>query len=256
MNINTDANQIVTLLAPLKMVLTLDEELKEASFGTRTDEMIPDLYKGIRVDAIHYAYPGGRSLFNGLSALFPAGKMSGIVGPSGSGKTTLIDLVAGLLKPRTGNIFIDDKPLDDDIMPAWKSSIGYLPQDAFFIDGTIRENLVWDSSQRFTDEEIWEALKSVNADELVRMQKDELDTIIVNHQYFFSGGERQRLALARILLRKPRVLLLDEATSSLDEENEKQIMEVLRSLKGQVTILFVTHRTSILPWCDEIVRLD
>ena len=86
--------------------------------------------------------------------------------------------------------------------------------------------------------------------------KKGLDEEIVNYQFHFSGGERQRLALARVLLRQPKILLLDEATSSLDENNEKQIMDLLAELKTKITILFVTHRTSVLPWCDKIIQID
>lgn len=254
-NINTDANQIVTLIAPVKLVMKLDEQLPDASFGTQSDQMINDLRQGISMEHISFAYPASTPLFTNFAATIPAGKLTAIVGPSGIGKTTLIDLVAGLQKPASGTIHIDGHALDDELMPRWKNSIGYLPQDAFFIDGSIRENLVWDS-ENISDEEIWDTLEKVNATKLIRRLDRGLDTMIVNHQYYFSGGERQRLALARILLRKPKILILDEATSSLDAENEKIIMEVLQALKGNVTILFVTHRTSILPWCDEIIRLD
>jgi len=131
-----------------------------------------------------------------------------------------------------------------------------LPQDPFFIDGTIKENLVWDSSEKIQDDLIWETLKQVNAEALIRKQVNGLDTYLANYQYYFSGGERQRLALARVLLRKPQLLILDEATSSLDPENEKIIMEVLETLKEKTTILFVSHRTSIVSYFDKILRME
>ena len=139
-------------------------------------------------------------------------------------------------------------------MPGWKAGLGYLPQDPFFIDGTLRENLVWDSGERdsnsrggagdraggggasghgggVSDDEIMTVLEQVNAAHLVKRFSKGLDAYIVNYHTAFSGGECQRLALARVLLRRPSVLLLDEATSSLDAENEAIVMEVLSKLK-------------------------
>ena len=162
------------------------------------------------------------------------------------GRQRLLDLIAGLQKPDAGIILIDGNPLNDDLMHGWKAELGYLPQDSFFIDGTLRENLVWDSGSGITDEEILDVLGQVNATHLVKRFRKGLDAFIVNYPFTFSGGECQRLALARVLLRKPSLLLLDEATSSLDAENETVIMEVIAKLKGKITIVFVTHRESLL----------
>jgi ATP-binding cassette subfamily C protein len=177
------------------------------------------------------------------------------VGQSGRGKTTLIDLIAGLQKPAAGRILIDGVMLDEDMLPRWKAGLGYLPQDPFFIDGTLRENLVWDSGSGISDEEIMTVLGQVNAAHLVARFRKGLDAFLVNWHTSFSGGECQRLALARVLLRRPSVLLLDEATSSLDAENEATVMEVLARLKERVTIVFVTHRESVTRWFDEVIKI-
>ena len=187
------------------------------------------------------------------------------MGQSGRGKTTLIDLIAGLQKPAAGRILIDGVVLDDELLPRWKAGLGYLPQDPFFIDGTLRENLVWDSGGRgdrvngsgggITDEEILEVLEQVNAAHLLKRFRKGLDAFVVNWHTSFSGGECQRLALARVLLRRPSVLLLDEATSSLDVENEAIVMEVLAGLKEKITIVFVTHRESVTRWFDEVIKI-
>ncbi len=164
----------------------------------------------------------------------------------------------------------------------WKAGLGYLPQDPFFIDGTLRENLVWDSGGRgdqdrsngdavtqdsggggdqvrdgsgISDEEIMTVLEQVNAVHLVKRFRKGLDACIVNYHTAFSGGECQRMALARVLLRRPSVLLLDEATSSLDAENEATVMEVLARLKERITIVFVTHRESVVRWFDEVIKI-
>lgn len=137
----------------------------------------------------------------------------------------------------------------------WKSSLGYLPQDPFFIDGTLRENLLWDSSTDISDNEILTVLESVNGGHLINRFDTGLDTYIVNYATCFSGGECQRLALARVLLRKPGLLLLDEATSSLDAENESIIMDVITKLSERITVVFVTHRLNLLPYFHKVIKL-
>ena len=274
-SLNTDINMIVTNVASVKLVMQLDEDLPEfevrsAEFGVRSRHVVYGidtppaseyqseesvLKKGIRLEEISFAYPDGEKLFDGFSAEIKANTITGIVGQSGRGKTTLIDLIAGLQKPGAGRILIDDSPLDDDLLKRWKAGLGYLPQDPFFIDGTLRENLVWDSNSEITDQEIWNVLEQVNATHLVKRFRKGLDAFIANYQFAFSGGECQRLALARVLLRKPSLLLLDEATSSLDPENEATVMEVLVKLKESITIVFVTHRESVTKWFDSVIKL-
>jgi ATP-binding cassette subfamily C protein len=254
-SINTDLSMIISNFASVKLVMQLDKDFPEPemhSHGKR--EPIP-LLKEIAIKNINFSFPGGETLFENFNETIAAFKLTGIIGESGRGKTTFLDLIAGLQLPLSGTISVDEKLLDREIFPRWRTGIGYLPQDSFFIDGSLRDNLVWDSHRNITDTEIKKVLKQVNALYLVLRFKKGLDEEIVNYSFHFSGGERQRLALARVLLRQPQILLLDEATSSLDEDNEKQIMDLLAGLKTKVTIVFITHRTSVLPWFDKIIQL-
>jgi ATP-binding cassette subfamily C protein len=254
-SMNTDLSMIISNVPSVMLILKLDEEFPEAGFHhTGSYSPIP-LQEGIKLEGISFAYPGGEMLFSAFTATINANSLTGIIGESGIGKTTLIDIIAGLQKPNSGSILIDGEPLGDTLLAGWKAGIGYLPQDPFFIDGTLRENLVWDSNLKISDEEIFEVLEQVNAGHLVSRFSDALDEFIVNYQYTFSGGECQRLALARVLLRRPQLLLLDEATSSLDGDNETIIMDVISRLKEQVTIIFVTHRSSLLQYFDKVIRL-
>jgi ATP-binding cassette, subfamily C, bacterial len=254
--LNSSINFIITALPSVKMVMRLDEEFKDTSFSSSKIQAMLPVENEILIEDLVFSYPGGEKLFNDFTERIPSKKITGIVGESGRGKTTLIDLIAGLQQPKSGIIYVDGKKLDNTLLPAWRKSIGYLPQDSFFIEGTLRDNLIWDSRQTITDEKIWKVLSMVNADHLVKRYQKELDEYIVNYQFNYSGGERQRLALARVLLREPYLLLLDEATSSLDSDNEQQIMEVIVQLKQQVTVLFVTHRTSLLPYFDKTIQLN
>jgi len=254
-DMNTDVNMIIASVASVKLVMTLDEEFSDTDFGKKPSGRAIEPVKEIRLENVQFSYGEGESLFDRLSDTIPARSITGIIGESGIGKTTLIDLIAGLQKPDTGAIFIDGRMLDDDMLPDWKAGIGYLPQDPFFIDGTMRENLIWDSNGDITDEEIWKVLEQVNACHLVERFEKGLDAFIVNYQFSFSGGECQRLALARVLLRHPSLLLLDEATSSLDTENENQIMDVIRKLSATVTVIFVTHKSTLLTRFDKVIRL-
>jgi ATP-binding cassette subfamily C protein len=254
--INSNINTIISMIPSVRMVMQLDEELPEKDFEASPADKGFSLEREIKLDKISFSYPGGEKLFDNFSATIPANKITGIIGESGRGKTTLIDIIAGLQAPDEGTVSVDGRSLDEGFLPAWKNSIGYLPQDPFFIDGTLRENLVWDSNPGVSDSEILKVLDSVNASYLLKRFRKGLDEHIVNYQFNFSGGECQRLALARVMLRNPDMLLLDEATSSLDSENEKQVMDAIMQLKDQVTVIFVTHRASLLPYFDKIISLD
>jgi ATP-binding cassette, subfamily C, bacterial len=253
--ITGDVNMLFSNIGSVKLVINLDNEFQDNQFADKVGQSSISPEKEIRLENITFAWPDGEKLFDDFSETINARTITGIIGESGHGKTTLIDLIAGLERPGKGRILVDGKQLDDDLLPSWKSGIGYLPQDSFFIDGTLRENLVWDRSSRVDDSEIWEILEQVNAVSFLNRFENGLDTFIVNYSFSFSGGECQRLALARVLLRRPGILLLDEATSSLDADNETVIMEVIEKLKEKVTIIFVTHRVSLLPWFDHVIKL-
>lgn len=254
--LNNDLNAMFTNLASVKVVLKAEQDLKFVAFKNEKTKGQHLLRKSIGICDLSFGYEPDKNILEQINETIPAGKITGIVGESGCGKTTLIDLIAGLHTPTKGKITIDNVPLTSELLPAWKNKIGYLPQDPFFIDGTLRENLIWDSRMKHTDAEIIKILEQVNIEDVVFKQASGLDTNIVNYQYHFSGGERQRLALARVLLREPDVLLLDEATSALDPENEARIMECLIKLKNNVTIIFVTHRRSLHPYFDKIIYLE
>ena len=253
--ITTDVNMIISHEASVKMVLKLDEEFPDVVAREKPAAIPLPLEHEIRMEGLRFAYRGGVRLFDDFSETIPVRRITGIIGESGIGKTTLIDIIAGLQKPEAGCIMVNNRLLDDDLLDGWRAGIGYLPQDPFFIDGTIRENLTWDSPGHISDQEIWKTLEQVNAAHLAKRYDNGLDTRVVNYQFVFSGGECQRLALARVLLRKPHLLLLDEATSSLDPENEIMVMETLVRLKEKVTVVFVTHRISLMPYFDKVIRL-
>jgi ATP-binding cassette subfamily C protein len=254
-SVNSDLNVLFANAPSVRLVMQFDEEFagEEISETTEPEASVPA--GDIKLENISFAYPDGEVVFSGFSETIPVLAITGVTGESGRGKTTLIDLIAGLQKPGSGVITIGGIALDERLLPAWRTRIGYLPQDPFFIDGTIRENLVWDSGPGISDSDILEVLAAVNGSHLVERYEKELDAYIVNYQYTFSGGECQKLALARVLLRKPSLLLLDEATSSLDTENEAVIMEVISKLKAKMTIVFVTHRTSVHRFFDRVIRL-
>ncbi len=254
-SMNTDVSMIVSNVASVKLVMDLDESLPEPLARVSGGQMPLPLLRAVSLHDVSFSYPGGEKIFDGFSAEIKARTITGVVGQSGRGKTTLIDLVAGLQKPAAGRIMIDGVLLDEELLPRWKAGLGYLPQDPFFIDGTLRENLVWDSGGEISDGEIMAVLEQVNAAHLVARFRKGLDAFVVNWHTSFSGGECQRLALARVLLRRPSVLLLDEATSSLDAENEATVMEVLARLKERVTVVFVTHRESVTRWFDEVIKI-
>jgi ATP-binding cassette subfamily C protein len=185
----------------------------------------------------------------------PAQKITAVVGPSGAGKSTLADLLLGLLKPETGKITVDGVEITRENLHAWRHSVGYVPQETFLFNDTVRGNLLW-ALPSAKEEDLWEALGMAAAEDFVRNLPLGLDTVLGDRGITLSGGERQRIALARALLRKPRLLLLDEATSALDSENEKRIHQAIESLQSNLTIVIIAHRQSTIRRAHGIIVLD
>ena len=216
------------------------------------------LTRNIRLSRISFAYDersGAGEALCEIDLVIPARSTVAVVGASGSGKTTLADLIMGLVSPVGGSIFIDDTPLEGELVYRWRSSIGYVPQEAFLFNDTIRANLLL-VRPGAAEGELWEALRNAAADTFVSQFPDGLDTVVGERGSRLSGGERQRIALARALLRKPSVLILDEATSSLDRENELRILHAIDELHGELTMVVIAHRLSTIRRADNIVVLE
>lgn len=190
-----------------------------------------------------------------LSFSIAPGEFIGIAGPSGAGKSTLIDILAGLLLPQSGQLCLGGRPLDAASYPAWRGQLSYLGQQVYLFNDSLRENLIWDAPDA-SEEDIWQALELVGAGDLVRSLSKGLDAPLGEGGVLFSGGERQRIALARSLLRKPSFIILDEATSALDIASEKRVLDRLAQLANRPSIVMVAHRPESLHRCDRVLHMD
>jgi ATP-binding cassette subfamily C protein len=228
------------------------EESKSETAGKPTR-----LERAVSFRAVYFRYSPDSDKYALYNATFdiPAQKITAIMGPSGAGKSTLADLLLGLLKPEQGRILVDDMEITDDTLMGWRHSIGYVPQETFFFHDTIRANMLW-ANPSASEDDLWEAIRTAAAEDFVKQLSNGLDTVIGDRGVLLSGGERQRIALARALLRNPRLLLLDEATSAVDSQNEQRIQQAIRSLQGKLTTVIIAHRSSTLRWADHIIKLD
>ena len=216
----------------------------------------PVFNKVIRLDGITVAYPGAAEpSLGGISLEIPAGQIVAIVGPSGSGKSTLTDVISGLIAPTTGQMHIDSDLIDNENRRAWRIAVASVPQDSILLNDSLRNNLRLGQGDA-EDEEIWEALEKANVANFVRSLPKGLDTIAGDRGTRFSGGERQRLALARALLRRPQLLILDEATSALDWENQQMVVAAIKRLRDELTILTIAHRPSLISFADSVLALQ
>lgn len=184
------------------------------------------------------------------------GDSVGIIGNSGSGKTTTVDLILGLLKPISGEILVDGINIDNNIS-SWLKNISYIPQNIYLLDGSIRENVAFGvEEQEISDEKIWEVLKEAQLYEFVKDLPDGIYSNVGERGSKISGGQIQRLGIARALYTNPKILVFDEATSSLDNETEKAIMESINSLKGKKTLIIIAHRLSTIEQCDYVYKVN
>jgi ATP-binding cassette, subfamily B, bacterial len=217
---------------------------------------VPPAGRGARLEVVDlgYAYEPDQPLLDGLSFTVDAGRTVAVVGATASGKSTLTTLLSRLVDPDSGEIRIDGVDLRDLRHGALAEAMAIVPQTAFLFDDTVRGNVTLGVD--LSDEEVWEALRTSQADGFVAALADGLDTRLGERGTSLSGGQRQRIALARALVRRPRLLVLDDATSAVDPEVEARILAGLREGGGDATLVVVAYRKATIGLADEVVFLD
>ncbi|WP_235558426.1 ABC transporter ATP-binding protein [Sphaerimonospora mesophila] len=211
---------------------------------------------GVIFDNVTFRYADNRTLVHdGVSFVAPAGGMTALVGPSGVGKSTVFSLVERFYEPQAGVITIGGRNIRDWCLGELRASLGYVEQDSPVLEGTFRENLTY-ANPEATDDDIQQVLTKTRLNDVVDRLPQGLETPVGNRGVMLSGGERQRIAIARALLRKPRLLLLDEATSQLDAVNEMRLREVIAEVARDTTVLVVAHRLSTVIGADRIIVME
>lgn len=209
----------------------------------------------IRYDNVGFSYSGKLPTVHGISIDAQPGQTIALVGPTGAGKSTIINLLTRFYEYDEGEVTIDGTPVKSISKSSLRKHIGYVTQESFLFNGSVRDNLII-GKRDATDDELWAALRSANAIEFVQRLPQQLDTHVGERGIKLSVGEKQRISIARALLRNPPVLLLDEATASVDTETERLIQEALERLMQQRTSFVIAHRLSTVRNADRIYVLD
>jgi subfamily B ATP-binding cassette protein MsbA len=204
---------------------------------------------------VSFAYDGGECVLEDISIDAQPGQVTAIVGPSGVGKTTLVNLIPRFYDPTAGRIEIDGHDIREFDLHGLRERIGLVPQDTFLFGGTIRENIIYGRLDA-SEDEIIAAARAANAHEFIAILPDKYTTIVGEKGVRLSMGQRQRVTIARVLLKDPRILILDEATSSLDSESERLVQEALERLMRGRTTFVIAHRLSTIQRADRIVALQ
>ena len=254
------AQEVLHSLPAYDVILALDDELSRTAAADDSSSM--QAPRALAAEPLVFRHVTFRHLppkegppeLENVSLTIPAGAFVGVVGPSGAGKTTFLDLAAGLLPPQVGAIHVHGGELAGPRLGWHRAGLAYVAQDPFLFDDTIRRNLLW-SQPGCTDAQMHEALDLAGAGELLGGLEQGLDTRIGERGVLISAGERQRLALARAILRRPTLLILDEATNAIDVASERAVLAGIASLRPRTTILMVAHRRESLSLCDCLLEI-
>lgn len=246
----------INMLPSFANVMEIKEKCeKETELESIKQDEI-EMHNEIRLENVSFDYGEGNNFaIQDVNMVIPAGKTTAIIGPSGAGKSTIADIIMGLITPVNGSVMVDDNTLKPENILNWRDQIGYVAQDPFLFHDTIHNNLLVANSVA-NEAEITNALKTAAADKFTSKLPDKIETIVGDRGVRLSGGEKQRLSLARALLSEPTLLILDEATSNLDLENEELIQDSIKELHGKMTILIIAHRLSTIKKADNIYLIE
>jgi ABC-type branched-subunit amino acid transport system ATPase component len=211
----------------------------------------------IKVSNLTWTYPNSNTpALQDINLEVKPGEFIALVGPSGAGKTSLVDAILGVLPSSNGSVIISGMtPLE--AVKHWSGAIAYVPQDVLISDGSVRQNVsIGFPDSEATDDLVWEAIEMAQLKVFVQSLPNELDSQVGERGTRISGGQKQRLGIARAMFTKPKLLVLDEATSSLDGQTESDIADAIQALKGIVTVVMIAHRLSTVRDADKVIYLD
>lgn len=208
--------------------------------------------KEIRIENLSFEYETDKLILKDINITLAKGSKIAFIGESGSGKSTLVDIIIGLYKPKNGKIIIDEVDINNINVKSWRFKVGYIPQSVYLFDGTVGQNVV--SGLEYNEKKIDQVLKKAKIYDFLNT-KDGKDTLVGEAGVMLSGGQMQRIAIARALYTDPEVLVLDEATSALDDTTEKEIMDEIYKLTHNKTLIIIAHRLSTITGCDKIYQL-
>ncbi len=203
----------------------------------------PEFNDAIRIESLSFAY-NDAPVLRDVTLTIPAGSFVALLGASGSGKTTIADMLIGLLRPQKGDIWIDGIPMPQIDIRHWRQMIGYVPQENLLMHDTVLANVTLGDAA-LTESDVERALRAAGAWSFVQELPQGIHTVVGERGSMVSGGQRQRIAIARALVKRPKLLILDEATTALDPETERQICKTLQQLAGGITILAISHQTAL-----------
>jgi ATP-binding cassette subfamily B protein len=246
-----EIKQAITDIETMFSILARDPEINDKPNARPLHVAAGD----IRFENVSFAYEPDRPILKGISLHVPAGKTVAIVGPSGAGKSTISRLLFRFYEVTGGRILIDGQDIRDVTQSSLRAAIGMVPQDTVLFNDTIRYNIRYGRWEA-TDEEVEEAARLAQIDTFIRLSPKGYETEVGERGLKLSGGEKQRVAIARTILKGPPILLLDEATSALDSHTEKEIQDALERVSRNRTTLVIAHRLSTIVGADEIIVLD
>ena len=248
LNIHVDFTRSLALFTRIFDYFDMENPIQSPENGAR-----PDVSEGdIVYEHVAFSYDPEKPLLTDIDFAVPAGKMYAIVGPSGSGKSTIVNLIPRLYDVTSGSVKIAGVDVRDFDLEYLRAQIGVVTQDSYLFNGTIRENLLY-AKENATQEELDAACYIANLNDFIAAQPEGYETMVGNRGLKLSGGEKQRLSIARVILKDPRILILDEATSALDSITENAIQEALEALMEGRTSIVIAHRLSTILKADEIL---
>ena len=245
---------VINNFTPSYMQIQNIADRSKSHFEHHGDIELDNYNFNISLEKVTFKYKGKNEIIEDISVSFLNNKINTIIGESGVGKSTLIDLILGFQLPASGKIFYGKENLNNLNLKKLRGDIGIVPQDPFLFNTSIRENIKW-AKLDCEENEIYNTLKLANAYDFVMSLPDKLDTNVGIRGLEISGGQRQRIALARALIRNPSILILDEATSSIDKYSAELIMDAIKNISKNTTIIISTHDDKVLKISDKIILL-
>ena len=245
--------QMQQMLPMVEPILQKVQEVETLPLPAAEERPCP-LRKEIRFEHVSFRYPNTsaehKNALQDISLRIPKGSMIGLIGPSGAGKSTIVSLLTGLYTPSSGKILVDGQVLDDSLRTGWMRGIGYVPQNPFLLNGSLAENIAFSQwGQKIERQHVEECCRMAAMD-FVNDLEDGIDTIIGERGVRLSGGQLQRVSIARALYERPQLIIFDEATSALDRATEQAIQKTIEGLRKNMTVIIIAHRLTTVERCD------